>query len=60
MKVKFQPDKQGFPGKDYLMLFATTAPALLVLALALGLMALSLMDGAPPAPAMVISTGGDN
>lgn len=44
------------------MLFATTAPALLFLALTLGLTALSMMEDAPHqrllAPA--VSAGGDN
>jgi hypothetical protein len=39
------------------MIIAATAPALLVLALTLGLTALSIMDNQPRA---VISTGGDN
>lgn len=43
------------------MILATTAPALLVLAVALGLTALSMLDEPHAlAPAAIISTGGDN
>ncbi len=44
------------------MLFATTAPALLILALTLGLTALSMMEDSPHQRLSVpaVSAGGDN
>jgi hypothetical protein len=53
---------QAPAGKDYHMLFATTAPALLFLALTLGLTALSMMEDSPHQHLSVpaVSAGGDN